>query len=519
MTVKALEELVGMTRANIRFYEQEGLLAPTRLENGYRDYSEEDADVLRKIKLFRRLHLELDAIRRVQSGELTLPQALAEQLDELERDQAALDRARQVCRELKSAGTGYAALDPDPWLKKLAEPPAPASPRYAPPADVAPPLDSTLYPWRRYFARAIDFLLYGLLWMAFSSLVLHWRPESNALVSIFDGYVEWALLFLFEPALLHLWGTTPGKALFGISIRDADGKKLSWKHALNRAWMVFSRGYGWNIPIYSLWRLWKSYRQCRDGIRDECWEGYLDRRHALQWEDYRVADGRAWRCAACAGVYGLAIALGLLIMLQSAMPPNRGELTAAEFYENCNFYMDYYDLGGGRLDENGRLVRPEPEGNVAVTTTDLSRSDTVFSVILTDGVVTGVTVTRTVETSSGLWVNRNHQMVALMALAGSIPRMDCINLKRVVEDVEGFIAGKELGSSRIEQSFASKLESIPDVKIEQTTKLTDFKPAPSPSFLMAKEGRIALFRQEFTVTLVPQEERSKNESLRIGFRS
>ena len=44
MTIKELEALVGMTRANIRFYEQEGLISPTRLPNSYRDYSQEDAD-------------------------------------------------------------------------------------------------------------------------------------------------------------------------------------------------------------------------------------------------------------------------------------------------------------------------------------------------------------------------------------------------------------------------------------------------------------------------------------------
>ena len=37
MTIKELENRTGMTRANIRFYEGEGLLSPRRLENGYRD--------------------------------------------------------------------------------------------------------------------------------------------------------------------------------------------------------------------------------------------------------------------------------------------------------------------------------------------------------------------------------------------------------------------------------------------------------------------------------------------------
>ena len=55
MTVKELEQALGMSRANIRFYEKEGLLSPLRLENGYRDYTPDDLETLRKIKLLRQL--------------------------------------------------------------------------------------------------------------------------------------------------------------------------------------------------------------------------------------------------------------------------------------------------------------------------------------------------------------------------------------------------------------------------------------------------------------------------------
>ena len=40
MNIKEIEERSGLTRANIRYYEQEGLIAPVRRENKYRDYSE-----------------------------------------------------------------------------------------------------------------------------------------------------------------------------------------------------------------------------------------------------------------------------------------------------------------------------------------------------------------------------------------------------------------------------------------------------------------------------------------------
>ena len=49
MNIKDIETQSGMTRANIRFYEQEGLLSPQRQSNGYRDYSDADLETLQRI--------------------------------------------------------------------------------------------------------------------------------------------------------------------------------------------------------------------------------------------------------------------------------------------------------------------------------------------------------------------------------------------------------------------------------------------------------------------------------------
>lgn len=69
MTIKELEKRSGLPRTAIRFYEQQGLIAPQRRENNYRDYSEEDARTLEKVKLLRQLSLDLEAIRALKEGE------------------------------------------------------------------------------------------------------------------------------------------------------------------------------------------------------------------------------------------------------------------------------------------------------------------------------------------------------------------------------------------------------------------------------------------------------------------
>ena len=52
MTIKEVEEKTGLSRSNIRFYEKEKLIDPDRNENnGYREYSEQDVEKIKKIAL------------------------------------------------------------------------------------------------------------------------------------------------------------------------------------------------------------------------------------------------------------------------------------------------------------------------------------------------------------------------------------------------------------------------------------------------------------------------------------
>ena len=70
MTIKEVETLSGLPRANIRYYESEGLIAPKRAENGYREYSQADIDVLLRVKLLRRsacASIQLNHLRRERS--------------------------------------------------------------------------------------------------------------------------------------------------------------------------------------------------------------------------------------------------------------------------------------------------------------------------------------------------------------------------------------------------------------------------------------------------------------------
>lgn len=55
MIINEAEQLLGVTKANIRFYEKEGLLTPSRNESSYREYSEADIRQLKQIVILRKL--------------------------------------------------------------------------------------------------------------------------------------------------------------------------------------------------------------------------------------------------------------------------------------------------------------------------------------------------------------------------------------------------------------------------------------------------------------------------------
>lgn len=119
MTIREIEALSGMTRANIRFYESEGLLTPNRMENGYRDYTRSDLDTLHKIRLLRALGLGIDEIRKLSAGETALGEALESRLSAMQTEQRTLVRAEEVARAMLRAHADYATLDTGRYLAAL----------------------------------------------------------------------------------------------------------------------------------------------------------------------------------------------------------------------------------------------------------------------------------------------------------------------------------------------------------------------------------------------------------------
>lgn len=63
--INEVSKLTGLTKKAIEYYTLQGLVVPAVLDNGYREYSEYDIDLLHKIFVLRKLDVSTDEIRSI----------------------------------------------------------------------------------------------------------------------------------------------------------------------------------------------------------------------------------------------------------------------------------------------------------------------------------------------------------------------------------------------------------------------------------------------------------------------
>ena len=118
MNTKQVEELTGMSRQNIRYYERMGLLEPAREDgNAYRDYSEEDVRRLKLIKMLRMLDMPLKEIEDIINDKVSLKTSVKRQRENLQTHQKQLQAAIEVCASIGKEKEEY--LDVDGYLSRM----------------------------------------------------------------------------------------------------------------------------------------------------------------------------------------------------------------------------------------------------------------------------------------------------------------------------------------------------------------------------------------------------------------
>lgn len=331
MTIKEVEELSKMTRANIRFYEKEGLITPQRDSNGYRNYTEQDVDILKRIRLLRTVHLGLEEIRSLSEKESELTDVLLIHLRTLKKEQKDLEQSKAICEQLCRDQAAYESFDAEHYFNLLEKAPSEI------PAELeADSLPKVRAPWKRYFARLIDETIYLIFWNLILALGFHMNIRQTGLAFVVIGTImQSVLLLLVEPVMLSRFGTTPGKFLFGFRVSAESGARLTWREAYDRTGIVLKRGLGFYIPVYGLIREYSSYRDCKKG-------------EILEWEEDNILtlDERHMRWKVIAAVLVLSVldVLNYFVWQAGALPQNRGNITAAQYAENFNHLQEFYQI-------------------------------------------------------------------------------------------------------------------------------------------------------------------------------
>ncbi|WP_326910545.1 RDD family protein [Sedimentibacter sp. MB31-C6] len=267
------------------------------------------------------------------------------------------------------------------------------------------------YPWRRYLARMLDISIYNMFWSIFLIFMFNVNLLNRSNIGhIFDGFISLGIMLLLEPLCLPLFRTTPGKAIFGLVINTSEGRRLSYIEGLKRTWEVFGVGMGYNIPIYHIIRLWKSYELCSDN-EIQPWDKQIS---------YIKKDKKWYQGLLFVAAHVAIIAVLFTAISAQKLPPNRGDLTVTEFVENYNYYADLYDIDFGNkyLDKSGQWMEKALDGTTYI---ELGYSDMPeYNYTIENGDVTGVAFIIELKNNED-WISSydNQMILASLSFAGA----------------------------------------------------------------------------------------------------
>ena len=228
------------------------------------------------------------------------------------------------------------------------------------------------HPFRRFAARILDTTLMTLIGGAILRLGFRVNVGISLKMVAYCEIIFWLFEMMIEPLLLTTFGTTPGKFIMGIKIRDMKTKnKLDLKQGYIRALKLAWQGFGFMIPIYTVFKRAMSFLRCR-----------MD--DTMPWDngiDVELVDESPARIALVIIAVVLLNVGDELVSKQALIPENRGQITSEQFYENVVELMKYNgyvgDIPDFKLDIKSGYVK-----SVALTytsdQTDKNRYDEMY---------------------------------------------------------------------------------------------------------------------------------------------
>ena len=403
MKIKDMELKSGIDRGTIYYYEKEGLLTPDRTDNGYRKYSEVDLLILQKIKLLRSLHLPVSEIKSLIRREMNLGEVLLDQITRLDKDEENVSHAKEVCRNMYDQESTFENLDALKYLDQVHVKSKEEGSRYF---KVQEEIPQVFNPERRFLARLIDIIFYSLIWNTILSIFGRDILNRRIMEQFIDSIVVILIMLLLEPILIRLCKTTFGKMIFGMTIENPEGGRLSLGESFNRTLGVISKGLGFGVPLINLITLSVSYDRCKRG-------------EIQPWDEniaYKIKDYKVYRY----GVMVLSVltlfSLSLLLSLNYSMPPHSGNLTVEQYVENFKHYEKMYEMNlDYELKSNGAWEEIDYDYKKNYLPHHL-RTVPTLKYSLDDGTINAVSFDVRVEDSE-FYIESYENLMALVSLA------------------------------------------------------------------------------------------------------
>jgi RDD family/GYF domain 2 len=125
-------------------------------------------------------------------------------------------------------------------------------------------LNLSYHPWRRYFARQFDILVISMPLAFMSEIIAPNSVFASIMENNFGALLIGCLALVpAEAALIGIFGTTIGKALYAIRIERNDAAPLDFRESFSRALAVYVQGLGLGIPLVSLFTAVSAYDDLR----------------------------------------------------------------------------------------------------------------------------------------------------------------------------------------------------------------------------------------------------------------
>ena len=120
MLINEVEHLVGLSKKSIRYYEENGLLSPTRNKiNDYRIYNEKDIEKLKLIKFLRELNVGIKDLKKLENKTLSLKKCMLDRIRKIEEETTNYEKVKNMCKEISESNCEYNTINIKKYFENM----------------------------------------------------------------------------------------------------------------------------------------------------------------------------------------------------------------------------------------------------------------------------------------------------------------------------------------------------------------------------------------------------------------